>query len=66
MSNRNPVVASGGLPEPESVPGHIVCGQLLIMVNEYEKEQEKNVKRMSKLVRFQDDFVGIFKDYCSW
>lgn len=66
MSNRNPVVASGGLPEPESVPGHIVCGQLLIMVNVYEKEQQKNVKKMSKLVSFQDVVVGIFKDYYSW
>jgi len=61
MSNRNPVVASGGLPEPASVPGHIVCGQLLMMVNVYEQEQVKNVKRMSKLVSFH-----MLKDYYSW
>lgn len=48
-SNWNPVAGSGGVPAPDSVPGHIVKGQLLVMMNVHANElvkKGKNVKEM--------------------
>lgn len=46
--NWNPVVGSGGVPEPAKVPGHMVCGQLFVMVNMDEKAKEKEMEKMMK------------------
>lgn len=43
-SNWNPVVGRSGVPAPASVPGQIVCEQLLTRV----KEQEREMVMMSK------------------
>ncbi|KAI3700527.1 hypothetical protein L2E82_45158 [Cichorium intybus] len=50
--NWNPDVGSGVVPAPESVAGHIVKGQLLVMVKRAAEQQEinKNGKRKMKVV----------------
>ncbi|KAI3505805.1 hypothetical protein L1887_28089 [Cichorium endivia] len=50
--NWNPDVGSRVVPAPESVAGHIVKGQLLVMVKRAAEQQEinKNGKRKMKVV----------------
>lgn len=53
-SNWNPVAGSGGVPEPDSVPGHIVKGQLFVMTNVHAKELAKKEKTIKERRSFQD------------
>lgn len=61
-SSWNPVVGSGGVPEPESVPGHMVKGQLLVMTNVQAKELVKNVKINATRERRRVGFAMICRD----
>lgn len=47
--NWNPVVGSGVVPAPESVAGHIVKGQLLVMVKRAAEELEIRKKETRKM-----------------
>ena len=57
------MVESGGVPDPDNVPGHIVNGQLLDIVNveKTEKGNNKNTRKIGEVVSLKKSLFCIIR-----